>query len=90
MGELASSIGIPKMSGKSVKKKDINGAGIFNVGANTMPTFRTVILLTPEFSTISMRKEDMCRRSSKFTRGNLWTRTLNAWIFLDRSSKSTV
>ena len=76
IGELASSSAIPKMSVKSVKKNEISGAGILSVGANTMPTFRTVILFTSELSTISMRNDDRWRSSSKLFLGSLCTRTL--------------
>jgi len=88
MGELASSRAAPKMSAKSVKKNDISGAGMLSVGAKTMPTFLTVILLSPALSTISIRKDERCRRSSKLAWGNLCTSTLKVWIFLLRSSMS--
>jgi hypothetical protein len=88
MGELASSRAVPKISGKSVRKKDIRGAGMLSVGANTMPTFLTVILLRLAFSTISIKKDERCRSSSKLACGNLCTSTLNVCIFLWRSSMS--
>ena len=76
------------MSAKSVKKKAISGAGIFKVGANTMPTFLTVILFEAALSTTSIRKEDIWRSSSKLAMGSLCTRTLKLWIFLLLSSMS--
>ena len=76
------------MSMKSVKKKAISGAGMFRVGAKTMPTLRTVILFVWELSTTSIKKADRWRNSSKFAMGSLCTRTLKLWIFLLRSSIS--
>ena len=71
VGEPASSRAAPKMSGKSVRKKAMRGAGMLSVGANTMPTLRTVILLMPALFTISMRKEESCCKSSKLAPGSL-------------------
>lgn len=78
----------PKILSKSVRNMEKTGAGIFRVGANTMPTFRTVILFTSELLTISMRNSDKARSNDRFDLGSWWIRELKARTFFCRSSSS--
>src|SRR5882762_10258242 len=78
------------MLSKSVRNMEKTGAGIFNVGAKTMPTFLTVILLTSELFTMTIKNSARARNSAKLGFGSLCTRELNAAIFFDFSSSSSL
>lgn len=78
----------PKILSKSVRNIEKTGAGMFKVGANTIPTFRTVILFTSELLTISMRNSDRARSNDKFGFGNWRIKALKARTFFCRSSSS--
>lgn len=79
----------PKMLSKSVRNNEKTGAGIFKVGAKTMPTFLTVILLTSELLTITIKNCESARNKAKFGFGSLCTRAFKAVILFCRSSSSS-
>ena len=60
----------PKMLSKSVRNMENTGAGMFRVGAKTMPTLRTVILLISELLTISIKNSDSARSNARFGLGS--------------------
>ena len=60
---------VPKMESKSVRKAAKIGAGMLRVGEKTMPTLRTLILLTSELLMTPMRKAERARMSVQFGRG---------------------
>lgn len=76
------------MESKSVRNMAKTGAGMFKVGAKTMPTFRMLILFTSEFLIIIIRKADSARMRTQFSLGSFCTKILYAATFLDLSSKS--
>ena len=78
----------PKMASKSVRKVENTGAGMFNVGAKTIPTLRTLILLTLELLTIPIRNSERARIKVQLGRGSLCTSMLNAMIFFSLLSSS--
>lgn len=69
-----------KIRSNSVRNIEKTGAGMFNVGAKTMPTFLTVILLTSELFTMIIKNWTNARSKAKFGLGSLWTSELNAAI----------
>ena len=78
----------PKMASKSVRNAEITGAGMLRVGEKTIPTLRTLILLTIELFTMLIKNADNARTKLQFANGNLWTSTLYALIFAGLSSSS--
>lgn len=85
------SSGVPsKISSKSVRNIEKTGAGIFRVGAKTIPTFLTVILLTSELLTMTIKNWTNARSKARFGFGSLWTKELKAAIFFCFSLKSAV
>lgn len=78
----------PNIRSKSDKNRENTGAGMLRVGAKTMPTFRTVILLTSELLTTLIRNSERALRSAIFGFGKRWTKVWNAAIFFCLSSRS--
>lgn len=66
----------PKMASKSVKNMEKTGAGMLSVGEKTIPTLRTLILLTSELLTMPIRKAESARIKNQFALGSLCTSVL--------------
>ena len=64
------------IASNSVKNIANTGAGMFRVGEKTIPTLRTLILLTSELLIMPIKKADRARSSAQFGFGSLCTREL--------------
>ena len=73
---LESSGSSPKTASNSVRNMAKTGAGMLRVGEKTMPTLRTLILLTSELLMIPIKKAERARRRAQLGLGSLCTREL--------------